>query len=72
MLLGEILIQEGKITREQLEKGLAYQREHGGFLGNALVHLKFVDMRTVLEALEKQHGYRKGEKGEWEIEDESK
>lgn len=39
VLLGEILIERGIITRPQLEKGLATQRATGMRIGEALVHM---------------------------------
>jgi type IV pilus assembly protein PilB len=40
--LGEWLLQKGKITPQQLEEALAYQRQTGRKLGEALIELGFI------------------------------
>jgi hypothetical protein len=40
--LGEILVGLGRIAPDQVDAALAHQREHGGYFGDALVHLGFV------------------------------
>ncbi len=45
--LGEILIERGIITREQLDKALQTQKEKGGLLGTILLELGFIDEETV-------------------------
>ena len=52
--LGEILIREGSITRDQLQRGLARQRELGKRLGEALVDLGYVSEDEVVKALARQ------------------
>jgi general secretion pathway protein E len=52
--LGEILIREGSITREQLQRGLARQREGGKRLGEALADLGYVSEDEVVKALARQ------------------
>ncbi|MGH9360240.1 MAG: GspE/PulE family protein, partial [Terriglobia bacterium] len=54
--LGEILIKENRITAEQLEKALEYQKQNGGKLGQILVKLGFVNPEQVTEALGIQYG----------------
>ncbi|MBF0511141.1 MAG: hypothetical protein HQL13_02310 [Candidatus Omnitrophica bacterium] len=56
VLLGEILIQRKKITRSQLEEALKTQRQQGGFIGETLVKLGFVEEREVVAALVIQCG----------------
>jgi general secretion pathway protein E len=53
-LLGEILIREGSITRDQLQRGLARQREVGKRLGEALADLGYVSEDEVVKALARQ------------------
>jgi len=40
--LGDIVVDRGLVTPEQLEAALAAQREHGGRLGEILVELGFI------------------------------
>lgn len=40
--LGEILVGLGRITPDQVEEALEHQRLHGGYFGDALVHLGLV------------------------------
>ena len=48
--VGEILIEKGLISLEQLTKGLAEQKKHGTSLGSSLVRLGFIEYKK-LEAL---------------------
>src|SRR5688572_21132059 len=52
--LGEQLIQEGLITREQLQRGLEEQKSYGGRLGRHLVDLGFINDMALLDALSRQ------------------
>ncbi len=56
VLLGEILIQRKKITREQLEGALQAQKEKGGFIGEILVNFGLLDERDIVVALVIQCG----------------
>jgi len=56
VLLGEILIQRKRITREQLESALATQKENGGFVGEILVNMGLLDERDIVVALVIQCG----------------
>jgi hypothetical protein len=56
VLLGEILIQRKKITREQLEGALQVQKEKGGFIGEVLVNFGLLDERDIVVALVIQCG----------------
>lgn len=49
--LGEILIREGLVARDQLQRGLAHQREVGKRLGETLVELGYVSEEDVAKAL---------------------
>ena len=49
--LGEILIREGLVARDQLQRGLAHQREVGKRLGETLVDLGYVSEEDVAKAL---------------------
>src|SRR5574337_1124415 len=50
-LLGEILVREGWVTRDQLQRGLAHQQELGKRLGETLVELGYVSEQDVAKAL---------------------
>lgn len=52
--LGELLVETGTITREQLSSALQHQRQYGGRLGTCLVELGIVDEKTVSSLLAKQ------------------
>ena len=56
VLLGEILIQRNRATREQVEKALKIQKEKGGFIGEILVNLGVLDERDIVVALVIQCG----------------
>ena len=52
--LGEILIEKGLITKEQLSKAIERQREKDEFLGQSLVHLGFIKEEALAEELSSQ------------------
>jgi type IV pilus assembly protein PilB len=54
--LGEILIDAGVLTQEDLDKALSAQKERGGRLGSVLVSMGLVDEDSMLAALEAQLG----------------
>jgi len=56
VLLGEILIQRKRITREQLEDALQSQKQKGGYIGEILVSMGFLDERDIVVALVIQCG----------------
>ncbi|MDE2027057.1 MAG: hypothetical protein KGK03_00620 [Candidatus Omnitrophica bacterium] len=56
VLLGEILVQRKRITREQLDAALKRQKEKGGIIGEVLVGLGFLDERDIVVALVIQCG----------------
>lgn len=49
--LGEILIDRKKITPLQLERALNVQKRDGGYLGEILVKLDFIEEQDVIAAL---------------------
>lgn len=55
-LLGEMLVERGAISVEQLHAGLAACRRGGARLGTYLVDYGYIDERKLLEALAEQHG----------------
>jgi len=52
--IGELLIQQGLLTDADLDRALAYKKQHGGKLGQALVELKLVSEETLAAALRTQ------------------
>ncbi len=54
--LGELLLKEKRITPEQLQEVLAYQKANGGKLGLNLVKLGFVKDEDITALLSKQYG----------------
>ncbi|MDQ7007052.1 MAG: hypothetical protein Q9Q40_07450 [Acidobacteriota bacterium] len=54
--LGEWLIENGQLTREQLDEALRSQAAFGGALGTRLVQLGFIDEGVVGQALAALHG----------------
>ncbi|MDD6340110.1 MAG: ATPase, T2SS/T4P/T4SS family [Butyrivibrio sp.] len=52
--LGDVLIQEGKITPEQLEQALAKQKEENIKLGEAIIMMGFTSQDEINDALCKQ------------------
>ena len=55
--LGAILLETSSLTEDQLQQGLAVQREKGIKLGEALVQLKFLRTEDILKALSIQLGF---------------
>jgi type IV pilus assembly protein PilB len=54
--IGELLLKEKRITPEQLQEALNYQRQNGGKLGANLVKLGFVKDEEITALLSKQYG----------------
>ena len=55
--LGEVLLERGIIDRKKLEQALAYQKEHGGLMGQVLIQLGFTTEEEVALALTAQYGF---------------
>ena len=56
MKIGEMLVGNGIISRDQLEEAIKIQKKNGGFLGMILVELKYLDpdiLSTYLKAQKK-------------------
>jgi type IV pilus assembly protein PilB len=54
--LGELLIADGQLTKEQLYQALAYQHRHGGRLGAILLKMEFVTEEAMIKMLGTQMG----------------
>lgn len=55
--IGEVLLERGLITRKKLEEALAYQKEHGGLMGQVLIKLGMITEEDVALALTAQYGF---------------
>src|SRR3989338_6756679 len=55
--LGEVLLERGVISPKHLEEALAYQRTHGGLLGQVLTQLGFASEEEIALALTAQYGF---------------
>ncbi len=53
--LGKILVHGRLITEDQLQKSLAIQKKEGGWLGNILVRLRWVDEQALARTLSQQY-----------------
>jgi type IV pilus assembly protein PilB len=65
--IGELLLKEKRITPEQLQDALNYQRQNGGKLGFNLVKLGFVKDEEITALLSKQYGVPSIALGQFEI-----
>src|SRR6185437_2428003 len=54
--IGELLLKEKRITPEQLQEALNYQRQNGGKLGFNMIKLGFVKDEEITALLSKQYG----------------
>ncbi|MBZ0090267.1 MAG: type IV-A pilus assembly ATPase PilB [Thermoanaerobaculia bacterium] len=54
--LGDVLVKSGKITAQQLEQGLAAQKEKGGRIGSALVKQGVLSEKELVEFLSQHFG----------------
>jgi type IV pilus assembly protein PilB len=52
--IGEILIEEGVLRPQELEKGLELQKKEGGLIGSILVRMGCVSEEVLVAALSKQ------------------
>jgi type IV pilus assembly protein PilB len=65
--IGELLLKEKRITPEQLQEALNYQRQNGGKLGFNLVKLGYVKDEEITSLLSKQYGVPSIALGQFEI-----
>ena len=65
--LGELLYQNNKVTREQLQEGLAYQKINGGRIGTALVALGYVKDGDITSLLARHYGVQSVNLDEFEV-----
>jgi len=55
--LGQLLIESGIITNDQLERALLVQKEKGGLLGQIMVDLGYITEKDIAQAITVQYGY---------------
>lgn len=55
--LGELLIERGIISRQQLDEALTVQKDRGGLIGEVLVELGFAKEEDITQALTAQYGF---------------
>src|SRR5919109_2584472 len=65
--IGELLLKEKRISTEQLQEALNYQRQNGGKLGFNLVKLGYVRDDEITALLSKQYGVPSIALGQFEI-----
>jgi type IV pilus assembly protein PilB len=65
--LGELLVERGSITPEQLQKALVYQKDNGGLIGEIFVELGFLKEEDIAQALTVQYGFPYLPLGNYEI-----
>jgi hypothetical protein len=53
--LGEMLVQMGRVTADEVERALAHQHAHGGYMGDALVALGILTREELGWGLANQH-----------------
>ncbi|MDD5431534.1 MAG: GspE/PulE family protein [Candidatus Omnitrophica bacterium] len=56
MKIGEILVQKGLITKEQLDSALKESKRSGEIIGKTLIRLSYISQSQLLEALAEQLG----------------
>jgi type IV pilus assembly protein PilB len=54
--LGDVLVKTGKITSQQLQQGLAFQKEKGGRIGSVLVKMGLLTEKELVEFLSQHFG----------------
>ena len=54
--VGDLLVEAGAITEEQLMEAIAYQKEHGGKIGNAIMEMGFISQDLLITVLTTQMG----------------
>jgi type IV pilus assembly protein PilB len=57
MKLGELLLNDNKVTQEQLQHALEMQKKEPGKLGSVLIRLGYITEEDIAQALSKQFGY---------------
>jgi type IV pilus assembly protein PilB len=66
--LGELLIESGIITPDQLKEALAIQKEKSGLIGQILIGLGYATEQAIAQALTVQYGFPYLPLADYEIE----
>ncbi len=69
MKIGEILLNDGKISQEQLNQVLEVQKKEPGKFGSIIIRLGFVTEEDISQALSKQFGYPSINLSKFDIDD---
>lgn len=67
--IGDILLERGIITRQQLEHAMVHQKEQGGLLGDILIHFGFALEEDIAHVLTSQYGFPYLPLGNYEIDE---
>ena len=65
--IGELLLKEKRITPQQLQQALNYQKTNGGKLGYNLVRMGFIRDEEITALLSKQYGVPSINLGQFEL-----
>ncbi len=55
--LGELLVEAGLITKDQLQRALEAQKDKGGLIGQVLVDLGYVSEEAIAQTITAQYGF---------------
>ena len=55
--LGELLVEKGLITKDQLQHSLETQKDKGGLIGQILVDLGYVSEEAIAQTITAQYGF---------------
>lgn len=55
--LGELLVDMGRITRDQLNHALEVQKDKGGLIGQVMVDLGYVTEEAIAQTITAQYGF---------------
>ena len=68
--LGELLVERGLVTNEQLDLALADQKKNGGLLGEILVGWGYTTEESIVQALSSQYEFAFVPASQYQVEDE--
>ena len=68
--LGELLVERGLVTNEQLELALADQKKNGGLLGEILVGWGYTTEESIVQVLSSQYGFAYVPASQYQVDDE--
>lgn len=55
--LGELLVEMGLITRDELKNALEVQKDKGGLIGQVMVDLGYISEEAIAQAITAQYGF---------------